>query len=188
MNTKAIHSVHGKSQMDRKKEIVRAGQYLGNGAFIGAIGGLVGTLVMDLVLMAALSVAGLPAFTCFSMVGSTVARFFSILGIEIGSDVPLGMATHYLVGPLIGAIFGVAVSQVNALRVDTWKKGIILAVVYVEVLSQPLLAMTPILLQMTLPETLQWFSGSFVMHLLWGVVLGLVVSYGMRLANRAHHG
>lgn len=183
MNTKAIHSVHGKSQMDRKNEIVRAGQYLGNGAFIGAIGGLVGTLVMDLVLMGALSAVGLPALTCFSIVGDTVARFFSLLGIEMTGGVLLGAATHYLIGPMVGAIFGVTVTRVDALRVDTWKKGIILAVVYVEVLSQPLLAMTPILLETSTTTTWLWFGGSFVMHLIWGIVLGLVVSYGLRIAD-----
>lgn len=181
MNTNAFHSARGRSQMDQKRHTVRAGHRSGNGAFIGTIGGLVGTMVMDLVLMGALSAVGLPALTCFSIVGNTVARFLSILGIEMAGGVPLGVATHYLIGPLIGAIFGVAVTQVNALRVDTWKKGIILAVVYVEILSQPILATTPILLKMTTPETLQWFGGSFVMHLIWGVVLGLVVSYGLRL-------
>ena len=49
------------------------------GMVVGAVGGLVGTMVMDLVLMGALLAAGLPALTCFSIVGDTVARFFSIL-------------------------------------------------------------------------------------------------------------
>jgi len=131
---------------------------------------------MDFALMGALSAVGMPALTCFSIVGNTAARFFSILGIEMAGGVPLGVATHYLIGPLVGAIYGAAVAQVDALRVDTLKKGIVLAVLYVEILSQPILATTPILLRMTVPETLQWFGGSFVMHLMWGIVLGAVVS------------
>lgn len=137
--------------------------------------------------MGALSAVGLPALTCFSIVGNTVARFFSILGIEITGGAPLGAATHYLIGPLIGAIFGAAVAQIKALRGGTQKKDIVFAVLYVEILSQPILAMTPILLKMTAPETLQWFGGSFVMHLMWGIVLGVVVSYGLRLAAPANH-
>ena len=99
---------------------------------------------------------------------------------------PLGAATHYLVGPVVGAIFGVAVAQVEALRLDTLMKGIILAVVYVEIRSQPILATTPILLKMTAPETLQWFSVSFGMHFMWGVVLGAIVSHGLWLATAAN--
>ena len=44
----------------------------------GLVGGLAGTLVMDLVLMGGLSAAGMPARTCFSIVGNTAARFASI--------------------------------------------------------------------------------------------------------------
>jgi hypothetical protein len=56
------------------------------------------------------------------------------------------------------------------------KKGVALAILYIEVTSQPILATSPILLRMTAPETLQWFGVSAVMHLIWGVVLGIVVS------------
>jgi hypothetical protein len=153
----------------------------------GLIGGLAGTLIMDLVLMGALSAFGLPALTCFSIVGSTVARFFSIQSMEMARAIQMGIATHYLVGPLFGAIFGAVVAQANALRVNTLKKSILLAVLYVEILSQPLLAMTPILLKMTTPEILQWYGGSFVMHLLLAVVLGAVVGRGLKLADPASH-
>ena len=151
----------------------------------GLIGGLAGTMVMDLLLMGLLSAAGLPALTCFAIVGNTAARFFSILGIQTAGGVPLGVAAHYLIGPLVGAIFGAVVAQIDVFRVSALKKGVILAVLYVEILSQPILATTPILLKMTAPETLQWFGGSFVMHLIFGVVLGVIVSYGLRLAPAA---
>ena len=57
---------------------------------------------MDLVLMGALSAFGSPALTCFSIVGDTVARFFSTLGTEMAGGVPTGIAAHYLIGPLFG--------------------------------------------------------------------------------------
>lgn len=146
----------------------------------GLIGGLAGTAVMDLVLMGALSALGSPALTCFSIVGNTVARFFSIQSMDMAGAIRLGVATHYLVGPLLGSIFGMVVARVEALRVNTLKKSILLAILYVEILSQPLLATTPILLKMTLPVTLQWYGGSFVMHLMLAVVLGVVVERGLR--------
>ena len=174
-------------QHDSRTEGQMSNVALTRGMGWGLMGGLVGTMVMDLVLMGALSAVGLPALTCFSIVGNTVARFFSILGIEMAGGVPLGAAVHYLIGPLVGAIFGAAVAQVDALRVDSLKKSVVLAVLYVEILGQPILATTPILLKMTAPETLQWFGVSFVMHLIWGVVLGVVVCYGLGLVTAAKH-
>lgn len=146
----------------------------------GLIGGLAGTMVMDLVLMGGLSAAGLPALSCFSIVGDTVASFFSRLGIGMAGGVPTGATTHYLIGPLVGMIFGIVVAQVEAFRVESMKKSIFLAVLYVEILSQPILATTPILLKMKAPQTLQWFGVSFVMHFILAVVLGAVVGYGLR--------
>lgn len=153
----------------------------------GLIGGVVATIVMDLVLIGLLTAVGLPALTCFSIVGNTAQRFFSLQGIELAGGVPVGVAAHYLIGPAVGAAFGAAVSQVKALRVSTVKKGVVLGILYVEILSQPLLATSPILLKMTLAETLQWFGVSALMHLLWGAILGWIVSYGLRPARDARH-
>ena len=71
----------------------------------GLMGGLAGTIVMDLFLIGAFPAAGLPSLMCFSIVGDTVARFFTILGdavvhffatlgIEIAGGVPLGNALN----------------------------------------------------------------------------------------------
>jgi hypothetical protein len=156
---------------------------LGRGLAWGLIGGLASTMVMDLVLMGVLAAAGLPVFTCFSIVGETVARFATVLGITIAGGVPIGVAAHYLIGPLIGVIFGAVVTQVKVLRVNTLKKCIVIAVLYVEILSQPILATTPILLKMTANWTLLWFGASFVVHFILAVVLGIIVGLGLRLAN-----
>jgi hypothetical protein len=164
------------------------------GLWWGLIGGLAGTAIMDLTLMGVLSAFGSPALTCFSIVGNTVARFFSIQSVEVVRSIQLGIATHYLVGPLIGAIFGAVVAGVKVLRVNTMKKSIIFAIIYVEILSQPILATTPILLKMKIPATLQWYSGSFVMHILLAVVLGAAVGFSLRQESasrskpsRIHH-
>ena len=161
---------------------------LASGLAWGVMGGLAGTLVMDLVLMGGLSAAGMPIFTCFSLVGDTVARLFSMLGVELAGGIPLGVTAHYLIGPLIGAIFGAAVTRFDTLRLNTTKKGIMLAVLYVEIVSQPILATTPVLLKMTGPETWQWFGISFVMHMIWGVVLGVGVSQGWKSSSLLHQG
>jgi hypothetical protein len=155
---------------------------LAKGIGWGLIGGLVGTLVMDLILMVLLSALGDQALSCFSIVGDTGARFFSILGIEMAGGVPLGVATHYTVGPIVGVIFGASATRVDALRVATLKQRVVLAVLYVEILSVPLLALTPLLLKTTTSETLLWFGGSSVMHFICGSILGVIVNYGLHLS------
>jgi len=161
---------------------------LARGIAWGLIGGFLGTIVMDLVLVGMLSAVGLPAVISFSTIGDTAAGFFALLGIPLAGGFPLGLAVHYLLGLVLGAIFGAAVASIDALRVNTLKKCIVLAVLYIEILSQPILATSPILLKMTAAQTLQWFGVSAVMHLIWGVVLGVVVCYGLRLPPTARHG
>jgi hypothetical protein len=147
----------------------------------GLIGGLAGTIVMDLVLMGSLSAAGLPVLTCYSIVGNTIARFLSELGMEFTGGVPAGVAAHYLVGPLFGAIYGAMVKKAAVFDRLTMQKAVLYAILFGEVLSQPILATTPILLKMTAITTLKWYGGSFVMHLLWGVVTGIVVGSGLKM-------
>jgi hypothetical protein len=126
-----------------------------------------------------LSVLGLPTDTCFLSIGSTVAHFFSFLGIKLSGGVMLGVATFHLLGPVLSAIYGLAVSQVGALQGITLKKNVVCAVLYAEVLSQLILTTMPILLKMSRSETVLWFAGSFVLHLTWGIVLGFVMHYGL---------
>jgi len=150
----------------------------------GLIGGLAGTLFMDLVLMAALAAFGLPVLSCFSIVGNTVVRFLSLQNLELAGIIRLGVAVHYLVGPLVGAIFGGIAARAKAFHGISLKKSILLAILYVEILSQPLLAMASLLLKMTPSEALQWYGGGFAMHLLLAVILGTVVGCGLRLADQ----
>jgi hypothetical protein len=161
---------------------------LAAGMVLGLGGGLVGTVVMDVVVIGTLSAAGLPAVISFSTIGDTAAGCFALIGIDMAGGFPLGAAVHYVLGLVLGAVFGAAVSQIDAHRTDTLRKGVVLAVVYIESLSQPILALSPIILKMTTSETLQWFGICAAMHLIWGVVLGTVVSYGLHSATAARQG
>jgi hypothetical protein len=105
-----------------------------------------------------------------------------MLGMTVAGGTPLGALLHYLIGLAFGALFGAAVSWIAVLRVDSLKKAVGLGVLYVEVMSLPLLAAAAWVLQMSAAETAQWSGISFVMHLVYGLVLGLVMHYGSRTA------
>jgi len=156
---------------------------LAKGIGWGLLGGLAGTVAMDIVLIGASPALGLNGIESFSVIGDTAARFFALLGVGMTGGVPAGLTVHYLAGPLLGAIFGAAVTRVAALWPGTLKKGIGLGILYVELVSQPLLATTPLLLNMSAAETAFWYALSFGMHLLYGGILGAVVSRGLRSAT-----
>ena len=55
---------------------------LARGIAWGFLGGLAGTMVMDILLMGALLALGQPALMCFSIVGDTVSRFLAMFGTD----------------------------------------------------------------------------------------------------------
>ncbi len=52
-----------------------------------------------------------------------------------------------------------------------------LSVLYVEALSLPLLVAGTLALEMDVTSAVQWFTISFIMHLVYGLVLGAVMNY-----------
>ncbi len=145
----------------------------------GLISGLAGTITMDLILMGIFLVFRLPVLTCFLIIGNTVAHFFGTHPIEIENAIQIGVATHYFVGPLIGLMFGSTVMRLKPLWVNSLEKCILAAILFVELLSQSLLVMPPILLKMTAIVILMWYGGSFIMHLIAAVVMGWVFYQGV---------
>jgi hypothetical protein len=141
--------------------------------------GFVGTIAMDLVLAGGLSALRRPIDTCYLSIGSTIAYFFSLLRRKLSGEVVLGMATSHLLGPGLSVIYGLAMSQIGALQWKTIRKNVVYAVLYAEVLSQLILTTMPILLKISSTEIVLWFAGSFILHLIWGNVLGFVMDYGL---------
>jgi len=68
------------------------------------------------------------------------------------------------------------------------KKGVGLGILYAEVISLPLLVMPPIILKWTPSAAAQLFAFYFVMHAIWGTLLGVVMSYGLRSTTAARQG
>ncbi len=155
-------------------------QSLSNGIWAGAIGGLAGTSVMDLFGFGVLLVNGGPDTISFSLIGDAAATFFSRLGISIPGGTPLGLSLHYLIGLLLGLTFGAGSCLVGIENIGR-KKGVALGILYVEAMSIPMLTAAAIVLPMTLSQTAVYFATSFIMHLVFGSVLGLAVSYGLGL-------
>lgn len=152
---------------------------LSAGIVAGAIGGLAGTIVMDLFGLVVLLVNGGPDTISFSLIGDAAATFASRAGIAIPGGTPLGVLLHYLIGVVLGVAFGAGVCLVG-IRMTSRKKDMALGIVFVEAMSIPMLTMAAIVLEMEASRAALYFGTSFVMHLVFGSVLGLTTSYALR--------
>jgi len=160
----------------QKREIA-----LSTGVVWGLLGGLAGTIVLDLAQVGTALALGYDADLTYYVSGYTAASFFTSLGINVTGDALLGVIIRYAIGLGLGALFGAVVSRVEALRLDAAKR-VMFSMLYIGVMSQPLLAAAPISLrtQWSVDETWEWFVASFFIHLLYSVTLAVVVGYGLR--------
>lgn len=166
---------------------------MNRGTVAGAIGwgvaaGLLGTLLMDLAMVGFFAVAGMPPSLVYSFIGDVAEQFFIRIGVEVAGGVLLGALVHLLLGVALGAAFALAVSRIRRLQLDSVLKAAVLGVVYIEIVSQPILALAPLLVKMTPPEVLQWYVLSTSMHVIYGLVLGVVVALAARAAPAAPQG
>lgn len=143
----------------------------------GLIGGFVGTIIMDLVIAGFFIVVGMPIDLIYSFIGDVVQSFFLRIGIDAPGGAPLGAFMHFFLGLALGGIFGGLISWIKALRLESLKKGILLGMLYIEIASQPILVSAPLLREMTASDIWQWYGLSTVMHLIYGIVLGGILSY-----------
>jgi hypothetical protein len=143
----------------------------------GLIGGFVGTIIMDLVIAGLFLLVGMPVDLIYSFIGDVAQSFFLRIGIDAAGGVPLGAFIHFFLGLALGGLLGVLVTQIRALRLASLKKGIWLGILYIEVVSQPILVTAPLLRQMTTADIVQWYGLSTVMHLIYGMILGGVLSF-----------
>lgn len=168
----------------RPVERQRSSGTFSRGLIVGLIGGLAGTIAMHVFGVGIFLVTSQPTSISFSIIGDAVASFFAMLGVELAGGAPLGMVVFYLLGLALGVTFVALVLRIDAFRLNSIKKGVGLGILYVEVLSLPLLAMATLVLNMSAYATALWFGISVLMHLAYGAVMGAVVSYGLRSAAK----
>jgi hypothetical protein len=91
---------------------------IGRGIVYGAIGGVAGGIVMYAVMSGVMLSIDLGA-NCFAVIIALLTGQPYSNGL-----VPLGVSVHLITSTVIGAIFGLAISAVNKLRISGFAKGI----------------------------------------------------------------
>jgi hypothetical protein len=135
------------------------------GIGFGIVGGLVGTVLMDVVMVMTFIIAGQPADLFFSMVGE-----------KLGYGALVGIAVHNLVGLTGGFVFSLLVLNINALRIDSRRKGLLFGIA-AGALTIPL-GCIPLAIWLN-QAILDVIAFSLLPHLVWGTIVGWTVGYGL---------
>ena len=95
----------------------------------------------------------------------------------MGGGTFLGVAMHLVIGSLVGLVFGAAVDKVEFLRIDTLSKGVWLGVLG----GLVTIPFGCVLFAIATGVPISFMvSFSFILHLVWGTVLGVVAGLGLR--------
>jgi hypothetical protein len=130
----------------------------------GLLGSLAGTLAMDLVMVVESLIIGAP-----------VDGFVALIGSVVGGGALVGVVLHLLMGSLLGFLFGTAVWQVRFLNIGSVRKGVWFGVL-AGLVTIPL-GCVPVAIVTGVP-IIEMVSFSFVPHLVWGAVLGVIAGAG----------
>jgi len=149
----------------------------------GIAGGVVGATVMSMILVASKVVMGMPLLADFVVMGTFVGGVGE-------AAIAAGFAAHYLVGFVVGGIFGALVVYVAWLKPTSGAKALSIGVVFGAVvwlivfLPVAMWGFAPIMMGMMGPAAsamLPMVLGlGFVEHLLYGAIVGVVTYAAVR--------
>jgi hypothetical protein len=132
-------------------------------AHIGLVGGLIGTVMMDIVLFMEFYLFKMPIVTNYVVIGSVV-----------GGSVWIGLILHFITGSVLGLVFGMIVALFDSLEIINYKKGIFLGVL-AGIITIPF-GCVPTAILSKVP-IIKFAGFSALPHLIWGSGLGWVFSY-----------
>lgn len=132
----------------------------------GVIGSLAGTITMDMVMVVESLIMDEP-----------VDGFVALIGSVAGAGALVGVVLHLLMGSLLGLLFGVAVYHIRFLNIESLRRGVWLGLL-AGLVTIPL-GCVPFALIVDVP-IIEMVSFSFIPHLVWGAVLGVITGHALR--------
>jgi len=147
---------------------------IATGGIYGIIAGIASTIVIDIVALIMLSALGLSLASFFAMIGRC---FLTLIGVDAVNPVWQGLTLHYSIAILTGLVVGLLTQRFRKLRFSSYRKGILLSVVIAEVEGNSLFYLMSVIMQIPKSEMMFMYGMCFILHLIWGVCLGFVISY-----------
>lgn len=135
------------------------------GIEFGLVGGVLGTFLMDIVMVAT-----------FVMVGEPWDTFFTMVGEKFGDGAVIGIALHNVVGLTGGFVFALSVLSIQGLRIESMRKGLAFGIA-AGAITIPL-GCIPLAIWLGEPILIVT-AFSALPHMVWGTVLGLTMGYGL---------
>ena len=135
------------------------------GIEFGLVGGILGTILMDIVMVAT-----------FLMVGEPWDTFFTMVGERLGGGAVIGIALHNVVGLTGGFVFALSVLSIPGLRIESRRRGLTLGIA-AGAITIPA-GCIPLAIWLGEPILIV-IAFSALPHMVWGTVLGLTVGYGL---------
>ncbi len=112
----------------------------------------------------------------FLAVGERWDGFFSMVGDKLGQGTAVGMALHNATGLSGGFLFALLVLNLDLFAIDTKRKGLLLGIL-VGLITIPV-GCIPLAIWLGQP-VLEVIAFSAMPHMVYGTILGLVVTYGV---------
>ena len=150
-----------------EENIVRGGIY-------GIIAGTISTVVIDIVALIMLAVMGLSLASFFALIGRC---FLTLIGADAVGPVWQGIMLHYSIAILTGLIVGLLTQRFHKLEFSSYRKGVLLSVIIAEVEGTSLFYLMSVIMKIPQSEMVFMYGMCFFLHLIWGVCLGLIISY-----------
>ena len=145
------------------------------GSIYGIIAGTISTIVIDIVALIILAVTGASLASFFALIGRCL---LTLIGLDAAADpVWQGMTLHYSIGILTGLFIGLLTQRFHKLQFSSYRKGILLSVIIAEVEGNSLFYLMSVIMKIPQSEMMFTYGLCFPLHLIWGVCLGLIISY-----------
>jgi hypothetical protein len=143
----------------------------------GIFGGLVATIVTDLV-----------SLIMFLILGESLPDFYTLFGksfltlFHLQADYPLwqGLTLHYSIGILTGLMVSILTQRISLLKFNTYRKSILIAVIITQVEGLTLFYLMSVVLNMPQSEMLLIYGTGIFLHTVWGASLGSILCLGQR--------
>ncbi len=144
----------------------------------GGIGGFVGMLAMDIVMVVTFLIVGEDADTYLSTIEEGAETLLDLIGISMDAGALIVIPLHYLIGLVTGFAFGVGVLYFDRLRGDIMRLGTVLVFIVEEIFCY--VFFLPLIFDMSVSELILFFSSTSLFHSIFAVVLAWLVNYGVQ--------
>jgi hypothetical protein len=144
------------------------------GSIYGIIAGTISTIVIDIVALIILTVMGVSLASFFALIGRC---FLTLIGTTAAEPVWQGLTLHYSIAILTGLVIGLLTQRFKKLQFSSYRKGILLSIIIAQVEGNALFYLMSVIMKIPQSEMLTMYELCFILHLIWGVCLGLIISY-----------